>query len=130
MAGYKGYGYATVVEILSASLQAGNFLRMLTGVNENGESAPYHLGHFFIAIDTEAFMGAEVFKKTTGEILRELRNSKIADNERRIYTAGEKEYLCWMERKNKGVPVGESVKKDLIAVRDELKLPHRFPFEA
>jgi LDH2 family malate/lactate/ureidoglycolate dehydrogenase len=27
MAGYKGYGYATVVEVLSAALQAGSFLR-------------------------------------------------------------------------------------------------------
>ncbi|MEZ4628288.1 MAG: Ldh family oxidoreductase [Eubacteriales bacterium] len=28
LAGYKGYGYATVVEILSAALQAGSFLKM------------------------------------------------------------------------------------------------------
>ena len=129
LAGYKGYGYATVVEILSSALQAGSFLHMLTGVNERGENAPYHLGHFFIAIDTEAFMGSETFKKITGDILRELRCSKTAKNEDKIYTAGEKEYLCWMDRKNKGVPIGESVKKDLIAVRDELKLPHRFSFE-
>ena len=54
LAGYKGYGYATVVEILSAALQSGNYLRMLTGINEKGEKVPYHLGHFFIAIDTEA----------------------------------------------------------------------------
>lgn len=31
LAGYKGYGYATVVEVLSAALQQGNFLKMLTG---------------------------------------------------------------------------------------------------
>ena len=30
-AGYKGYGYATVVEILSAALQQGAFMKMLTG---------------------------------------------------------------------------------------------------
>ncbi|MFA9423304.1 MAG: Ldh family oxidoreductase [Sedimentibacter sp.] len=129
LAGYKGYGYATVVEILSAALQAGNFLRMLTGKNENGENTPYHLGHFFIAIDTEAFMGAEIFKKTAGDILRELRSSKVATNENRIYTAGEKEYICWLDRKEKGVPVGKSVRRDLIDVRNELNLPHRFPFE-
>lgn len=32
LAGYKGYGYATVVEILSAALQAGSYLKMLNGV--------------------------------------------------------------------------------------------------
>lgn len=29
LAGYKGYGYATVVEILSAALQSGNYLKCL-----------------------------------------------------------------------------------------------------
>ncbi|TWH79433.1 Ldh family oxidoreductase [Sedimentibacter saalensis] len=127
--GHKGYGYATVVEILSAALQAGSFLRMLNGTNEDGGKIPYHLGHFFIAIDTEAFLGAEEFKHTAGEILRELRSSKKAKNQDRIYTAGEKEYLSWLERKDKGVPLGISVQKDLVNVRDELNINITFPFE-
>lgn len=129
LAGYKGYGYATVVEILSAALQAGSFLKMLTGIAEDGKKVPYHLGHFFIAIDTEAFLGAESFKKTAGNILRDLRGSRLAPGEERIYTAGEKEYLCWQERKDKGIPIGEAVQKEFIAVRDMLELPIRFPFE-
>lgn len=129
LAGYKGYGYATVVEILSAALQAGNFLKMLSGIGEQGEKIPYHLGHFFLAIDTEAFMGAESFKKTAGEILRELRSSKKAPGEERIYTAGEKEWLVWQERRSLGVPVGEAVQKEFSAVRDLLHLPHRFPWD-
>ena len=76
--GYKGYGYSTVVEILSAALQSGLFLKALDGKDEEGKIRPYHLGHFFIAIDTEAFMGAEAFKKTCGDILRDLRGSEKA----------------------------------------------------
>ncbi|MBF7095504.1 Ldh family oxidoreductase [Alkalibacter mobilis] len=129
LAGYKGYGYATVVEILSAALQAGSYMKMLTGIGESGEKVPYHLGHFFIAIDTEAFMGVESFKKTAGEILRGLRSSQVAPGEERIYTAGEKEYISWMDRKDKGVPVGEAVQQELIKVRDDLGLDHKFPFE-
>jgi LDH2 family malate/lactate/ureidoglycolate dehydrogenase len=82
-----------------------------------------------MAIDTEAFMGADIFKKITGDILRELRSSKLSPNEKQIFTAGEKEYLSYLERKDKGVPVGESVKEDLIAVRNMLNLQHIFPFE-
>jgi L-2-hydroxycarboxylate dehydrogenase (NAD+) len=129
MAGYKGYGYATVVEILSAALQTGNYLKMLTGLDSEGNKVPYHLGHFFIAIDTEAFMGSDAFKKTAGDILRELRASEKAPGQERIFTAGEKEYLVWQERKDKGIPIGEAVQKELIAVRDALKLPYTFPFE-
>jgi len=129
LAGYKGYGYATVVEILSSALQAGSFMKMLNGVGEQGEKIPYHLGHFFIAIDPEAFMGVDNFKKTAGDILRDLRASKLAPGEERIYTAGEKEYLCWLERKDKGVPIGAEVQKEFIGIRDSLSLPYQFPFE-
>lgn len=128
--GYKGYGYSTVVEILSAALQSGLFLKALDGKDEEGKIRPYHLGHFFIAIDTEAFMGAEVFKKTCGDILRDLRGSEKAPGQERIYTAGEKEYDVWMYRKDKGVPVTEAVQKEFIGLRDEFGLTQfKFPFE-
>lgn len=130
LAGYKGYGYATVVELLSAALQQGNYLTMLTGIGANGEKVPYHLGHFFIAIDTEAFVGLEAFKKTAGDILRALRASQKAPGEDHIYTAGEKEWNVWLERKDSGVPINDAVQKELCAVRDSLNLTqYKFPWE-
>ncbi len=107
-AGYKGYGYATVVEILSAALQQGAFMKMLLGVKD-GKKIPYPLGHFFIVIDVGAFTEADDFRKTTGDILRELRASRKMPGHDRIYTAGEKEYLTWMERKDKGVPFNDAL---------------------
>ncbi|MGI6403766.1 MAG: Ldh family oxidoreductase [Oscillospiraceae bacterium] len=130
LAGYKGYGYAVAVEVLSAALQAGCFLTDLTDKDKDGNKKPYQLGHFFIAIDTEAFLGLETFKKTAGDIMRALRASQKAPGQERIYTAGEKEYLTWLERKDKGLPVSQGVQPELIAVRDELKLNQFvFPFE-
>ncbi len=129
MAGYKGYGYAAVVEILSAALSGGRFMKALTGVDDKGHPSMYHLGHFFFVVDPDAFMGRETFKKTAGEICRALRASKRAPGEERIYTAGEKEYETWLYRKDKGVPVGEAVQKDILAVRDALGLPYHFDFE-
>ncbi len=130
LGGYKGYGYATVVEILCAALQNGIFLKELEGKDENGKIRPYHLGHFFIVINPDFFMGIESFKKTAGEILRQLRASQKAPGEDRIYTAGEKEYDVWMERRDKGVPVTEAVQKEFMQVRDELGLTQfHFPFE-
>ena len=120
LGGYKGYGYATVVEILSAALAQGNYLKMLTGLGEQGEKVPYHLGHFFIAIDTEAFMGLKAFKKTAGDILRSLRNSTKAPGQDRIYTAGEKEYEHYLERLETGIPINEGVQKEIRSIMDEL----------
>ena len=130
LAGYKGYGYAVVVEVLSAALQQGNYLKMLSGIGANGERIPYHLGHFFMAIDTNAFMGEDEFKKVAGNIMRELRASQKAPGEERIYTAGEKEYDVWMQRKDSGVPINEAVQKEFSTIRDELGLTqYVFPWD-
>ena len=129
MCGYKGYGYAAVVEILSAALAGGKFMKALTGVAEDGTPRMYGLGHFFFVIDPEAFAGRDTFERIAGEISRELRASKKAPGHDRIYTAGEKEYLAWLDRKDRGVPVGESVQAEFIELRDKLGLDYRFPFE-
>lgn len=129
LGGYKGYGYAAVVEILSAALAGGQFMKALTGQDEAGNPRMYRLGHFFFVVDPEAFMGRESFRKTAGEICRALRSSRRAPGSERIYTAGEKEYLTWLERKDRGVPVGEAVQRELLAVRDALGLPYHFDFE-
>ena len=129
LGGYKGYGYATVVEILSAALAGGQFMKALSGKAADGSRQMYHLGHFFFVVDPDAFCGCETFEKIAGEICRELRASKKAPGCDRIYTAGEKEYLVWLERKDKGVPVGETVQKEIISIRDELGLDYHFDFE-
>ena len=104
-------------------------MKALTGVDESGKPQMYHLGHFFFVVDPDAFMGREEFKKIAGDICRELRASKKAPGESRIYTAGEKEYDAWLFRKDKGVPVGEAVQKDILEVRDKLGLDYKFDFE-
>lgn len=128
-AGFKGYGYATVVEILSAALQGGNYLKMLSGF-DNGKKVPYRLGHFFIAINISHFTELDDFRKTAGNILRALRNSTKMPGAERIYTAGEKEHLAWLERQGKGVPVGEELQKEMIFMRDATGLTqYKFPFD-
>jgi L-2-hydroxycarboxylate dehydrogenase (NAD+) len=127
--GYKGYGFAAVVEILSAALQQGAFLKRLHGRDAQGNPIPYALGHFFIAIDIECFTDADAFKKTTGDILRGLRASKKVPGQDRIYTCGEKEHLAWQENKNRGVPLDGVLQQQLCTMRDQLRLPYTFPFE-
>ena len=129
LGGYKGYGYAMVVELLSAVLQDGLYGKDLDGKDPEGNKRPYHLGHFFIAIDTNHFMGEDVCRKKAGDILRAVRASRKMPGQERIYTAGEKEHMVRLARKD-GVPINESVQAELIAVRDELGLTqYHFPFE-
>ncbi|HZK86449.1 MAG TPA: Ldh family oxidoreductase [Syntrophomonas sp.] len=129
-AGYKGYGYATVVEIMSAALQGGAFLKALSGTDQAGKPGPYQLGHFFLAIDVETFTDLASFKQSSGDILRALRASEKAPGASRIYTAGEKEQLAWLARKDRGAPLNQALQKEILQMRDELGLnDFRFSFE-
>ena len=127
--GYKGYGFTTIVEILSAALTGGPYMKELSGKNPDGSNKMYRLGHFFFVINPEFFMGLDTFARTAGGILRGLRASEKAPGAERIYTAGEKEWDAWQERRDKGVPVGESIQRELIELRDEFGLDYHFPFE-
>ena len=129
LGGYKGFGYAMVVELLSAVLQDGWYGKALDGKDENGNIRPYHLGHFFIAIDTDHFLGEDLCRKKSGDIIRSVRASKKAPGAERIYTAGEKEWDIWQSRKDSGVPINESVQAEFNKVRDDLKLDYKFPWE-
>jgi L-2-hydroxycarboxylate dehydrogenase (NAD+) len=129
MGGHKGYGLGTMVEVLSAALQSGSFLYGLTGIGADGKPKTFNVGHFFMVINIEAFTALEDFKKTTGQIMRELRNSTKAPGQTRIYTAGEKEYENEKMVRIKGVPVVPNLQKDLLFLKKELGLEQfQFPF--
>lgn len=122
MAGYKGYDLATMVEILSASLCAGVFMKDLLGVAPDGSRRPYMLGHFFLAIHIEHFIPLELSKFITGQIMRALQNARKAPGEERIYVAGEKEYESEQRIRAQGIPVNRNLRRELQIMRDELEI--------
>jgi L-2-hydroxycarboxylate dehydrogenase (NAD+) len=120
LAGYKGYDLATTVEILSASLCEGMFMKDLLGFAPDGSRRPYMLGHFFLAIDIEHFIPLEVSRRITGQIMRALQASRKAPHQERIYVAGEKEHDIEAAVRERGIPVNENLRRELGAMRDEL----------
>jgi LDH2 family malate/lactate/ureidoglycolate dehydrogenase len=122
LGGHKGYGYAAAVEILSAALWGGPFMKDLNNPKT------YLLGHFFMAVNVKNFIDLDAFKKTAGNICRALRDSKKAPGEERIYTAGEKEYYMEIERRKTGIPINKSILNDLLTMKSELGLGgYEFP---
>ena len=126
--GYKGYGYATLVEILSAALQEGIYLRDTIGIEKGGKTY-LKVGHFFLAINVESFIPINLFKKTAGNIMRGLRSAKKVPGQERIYTAGEKEFEAEKERVKVGIPINESIQRDIKIMQKEIGLnQYKFPF--
>ena len=120
LAGYKGYGLAVMVEILSASLSQGMFMKDLLGFEADGRRRPFMLGHFFLAIDIEHFIPLEVSKHITGQIMRALQDARKAPGQDRIYVAGEKEFESEKRIRKQGVPVNANLREQLQTMRDEL----------
>lgn len=119
---HKGYGFATVVELLSAALQQGQFLRALGGFAPDGSKRPNQLGHFFIAVDISCFTALEDFKRTTGEICRQLRGSTRARPGQEILTAGLKEFRLEQTAAAKGIPLDPVMASELLQLQKELGL--------
>jgi LDH2 family malate/lactate/ureidoglycolate dehydrogenase len=121
-AGYKGYDLATMVEILSASLCGGKFMKDLLGRAEDGSRRPYMLGHFFLAIDIEHFVALDVSRRITGQIMRALQAARKAPDHERIYVAGEKEHEMQESVRRRGIPVNRNLRQELQLLRNELHI--------
>lgn len=136
LGGYKGYGWSTMVELMSIGFQSGPFGKELSGVDEKtGRRKSMPLGHFFLAIDVEALCDPSVFRANVGTFLRALRGSqKSPRGPGRIWTAGEPEYDARHAQDDMGgmivPPSLQQVMKDLRDSRPGLKQKYsRFPFE-
>jgi L-2-hydroxycarboxylate dehydrogenase (NAD+) len=122
LAGYKGYGLATIVEILSAGLSGGPFMKDLLGFDADGSKRPHMLGHFFLAIDVAHFVPLELFRSIVGNMARELQDSRKTPGQSRIYIAGEKEHDKEAEIRETGVPLNPNLRKSLLFLRDALNV--------
>lgn len=122
MGGHKGYGLATMVEILSAALQDGAFLSELHDTDRDGNPHFLSIGHFFLAMNVEHFVPLGSFRKTAGSIVRELRASRRAPGEERIYTAGEKAHGIAARVRAEGVEIPPGLQRSLNELRTELGL--------
>ena len=103
--GYKGFGYATVVEILSTALQDNDYMKMLNGVDENGKPKPILLGHFFIAIDPSKMNMQEITDRLVSEITEDVKSSIPEKEGGVVYYPGEIEWNTRNDNLKNGIPV-------------------------
>jgi len=113
--GHKGYGLSIIVDMFCAIMSGG-----YTSNHVNRE--PEHTGicHFFMAIDYGTFGDKSVIKDAMSKFLQELRDSKKAEGQTRIYTHGEKEAQLMAQRENGQIPVNEKTYEEMREIAAEL----------
>lgn len=111
--GHKGYCLQLVNELLGAALTGSR-----SGLDPE-EKPPSTNGIFAIAIDPEAFIDLEAFKRRCGAILRGVK-TREAEPGMRIMTPGEPEWEARRRRLREGIPLPEAVWSRLVHLAEEL----------
>ncbi len=88
--GYKGYGLAALVDIITGGL---GLASMGLEVYKNPKGPGPDVSHFLMAIDPAAFSGdIQSFKRRMDDYLRMLKSAPKQPGQSRIWVAGEKEW--------------------------------------
>lgn len=119
MGGYKGYGLAFAVDILSAVLSGAAFASQIVPW-QNERTEPANLGHFFSAWRVDAFMPSDEFKARMDEAIGLMHEAPKTAGEDRIFVAGEKEFEIAEQRRVAGIPVQVKVIDTLRQIGEEL----------
>lgn len=113
-AGYKGYGYAMICEILTSVLAG--------GVSSIHKKDVGDTSHCFYAVDPGIFGDKKAIKKRLTEFIKEIHAAKKAVGQTHIYVPGEKEFNRAKERKENGIPVNVKTINELNNITKELGL--------
>jgi len=106
MRGYKGYGLALLVDILSGVLAGAAFG---PNVDHADEPSPANVGHFFTALKIEAFRPVDDFKKAMDRLILQMKNAPKVPGHERIYIHGEKEFERADRCAKEGIPLKEEI---------------------
>lgn len=121
MSSYKGYGLATMVEILSTTL-SGSFFAA-TRPAEHPDAPRHNVGAFFLALDPKAFLEEGEFESELDAMLAALRGTRRADASQPVLVAGDPEQEELKVRTHDGIPLSEEMCRTLRGLGDAVGAP-------
>ncbi len=114
--GHKGYGLATMVDIMTAVTSGGEFGKSV----KDSEETSARVCHFFGAIRLDLFRDPQELKHDLGELLRQLNETRPAEGAKRVYYAGQKEREHEEACQTLGVPLSAKVYGQLVSIGEDL----------
>jgi len=113
LVGYKGFGLALVVEVLSG---------ILSGDGCAYEAKKKGNGVFFQAIDIGSFMPVDGFKKQIDGLIRAVKSSKLRPGFEEILMPGELEFRTEQKRLREGIYVPEKTWDEIRSLADRMNV--------
>lgn len=121
LGGYKGYGLAMMVELLTGVLSGGAFSTDVGSMRFRGR-AP-RLCHLFLAIDIARFMPVEEFSRRADALMTLMKSAPPAAGHEEVLIAGEPERRLEAERRANGVPIPDGNWETLQATAERVGVP-------
>ncbi|PZX11217.1 LDH2 family malate/lactate/ureidoglycolate dehydrogenase [Palleronia aestuarii] len=119
LGGHKGYGLATMVEILSSTL-SGAAQTPLRGTPGRG----HDVGHFVLALDPALLRGSQrAFEDDLSDMVAALRATVPADPATPVLVAGDPEYAREADRLAHGIPMPPKLDAQLRDLTERLGMP-------
>lgn len=119
--GYKGYGIALMVEILTGILANSPYGPHLTHMFPLNEQKR-RLNHFFLALDIKKFLPVEMFEESLKQMADEIRNQRPAKGFEQVMVAGDPEKSIYQKRIKNGIPLTEEILKSYEELAGELEI--------
>lgn len=123
---HKGYALGAVVDIFSAVLSGANYgpwvppfpayVPMPVGMPGKG------IGHFFGAMQIDAFRPAEEFKRHMDKWIERFRSAKTAEGFEKVIIPGDPEREMEADRKENGIPLLKPVVDDLKSLAERFEV--------
>ena len=120
--GHKGYGLATMVEILCAVISGANMCRDVDFKDGNHP----RVGHFFMALDPSYFIDIDSYKTRMDDLINRMKTAEKAEGQSRIFVHGEKEFEEQIRRSSEGIPIDERTAASLIGFSEEFSVDLKF----
>jgi L-2-hydroxycarboxylate dehydrogenase (NAD+) len=116
--GYKGYGLAVMIEILTGVLSGSGFAGELRGMKGSG-----HTPHFQGALRIDAFGPLVNFNAIMERMVAYLKATEPADGSSGVLIHGEREYLAEQQRRKSGIPYHRDVVERITRLAGEVGVP-------
>jgi L-2-hydroxycarboxylate dehydrogenase (NAD+) len=120
--GYKGYGLAMIVGLLSGTLNGAAMGSEVIDFNKDASSVT-NTGQAIVAIDPDAFGDVDEFKARVDKLVRELRASERMPGVDRIWMPGEQSHARRLVNERDGLALPPALRQQLDQFAREMSIP-------
>ncbi len=122
LGGHKGYGLALFSHLLGGTMPGASFSP--ERVRTQGPADPDRIGHYFQAIDPEAFRPAADYARDAETVVETLKAVVPADPALPVLVPGEPERAARADRLANGVPVNENLRRIVRGIAGAAGVPY------